>query len=40
MLTWMALASEWKRDWGRSAVAAELTEIIKQHAAGSVIAYP
>lgn len=39
MMTWLALAAEWQRDWARAEQAAELTEIIKQHAAGSGIAY-
>lgn len=39
MMTWMAVASEWQRDWARTEHAAELTEILKQHAAGSGIAY-
>ena len=39
MMTWLALAAEWQRDWARSEHAAELTEVIKQHAAGSGIAY-
>lgn len=39
MMTWLALAAEWQRDWARTEQAAELTEIIKQHAAGSGIAY-
>jgi nicotinamidase-related amidase len=39
MMTWLALAAEWQRDWARTDHAAELTEILKQHAAGSGIAY-
>ena len=39
MMTWLALASEWQRDWARTEHAAELTEVLKQHAAGSGIAY-
>lgn len=39
MMTWLALAGEWQRDWARTGTAAELTEVIKQHAAGSGIAY-
>ena len=39
VMTWMALAGEWQRDWARLEHAAELTEIFKQHAAGSGIAY-
>ena len=39
MMTWMALAAEWQRDWARTEHAAELTEVLKQHATGSGIAY-
>ena len=39
MMTWLALAAEWQRDWARADTAAGLTEVIKQHAAGSGIAY-
>ena len=39
MMTWLALAAEWQRDWARVETAAALTEVIKQHAAGSGIAY-
>ena len=39
MMTWMALGAEWQRDWARTAHAGQLTEILKQHAAGSGIAY-
>jgi nicotinamidase-related amidase len=39
MMTWLALAAEWQRDWARMETAALLTEVIKQHAAGSGIAY-
>ncbi|TAU48427.1 hydrolase [Rhizobium ruizarguesonis] len=39
IMTWLALASEWQRDWARTEHAAELTEVLKQHAAGSGIAY-
>ena len=39
MMTWLALAAEWQRDWARLETAAALTEVIKQHAAGSGIAY-
>jgi nicotinamidase-related amidase len=39
MMTWLALAAEWQRDWARTDHAAELTEVLKQHAAGSGIAY-
>jgi nicotinamidase-related amidase len=39
MMTWLALAAEWQRDWARLETAAGLTEVLKQHAAGSGIAY-
>jgi hypothetical protein len=39
MMTWLAVASEWQRDWARTEHAAELTEVLKQHAGGSGIAY-
>ncbi|XAZ21576.1 hydrolase [Sinorhizobium sp. B11] len=39
MMTWVALAAEWQRDWARTEHADELTDIFKQHAAGSGIAY-
>jgi nicotinamidase-related amidase len=39
MMTWMALAAEWQRDWARAESAVALNEVIKQHAAGSGIAF-
>ncbi len=39
MMTWLALASEWQRDWARADTAAALTEVVIQHAAGSGIAF-
>ncbi|MDP2698548.1 hydrolase [Thalassospira sp.] len=39
MMTWMAVASEWHRDWARSEHIAEFSEILKQHAGASGIAY-
>jgi len=39
MMTWLALAAEWLRDWARLDNAVGLTEVLKQHAAGSGIAY-
>ncbi|KAA0972133.1 isochorismatase family protein [Aureimonas fodinaquatilis] len=39
MMTWLALASEWQRDWARSETANALNEVVLQHAAGSGIAY-
>jgi len=39
MMTWLAVACEWQRDWARAESAVGLTELFKQHAAGSGIAY-
>jgi nicotinamidase-related amidase len=39
LMTWMALAAEWQRDWARSRTAIPLNEVVMQHAAGSGIAY-
>jgi len=39
MMTWLALAAEWQRDWARLETAAPVTEVMKQHAAGSGIAF-
>ena len=39
MMTWMALAAEWQRDWARMDTAIGLTEVLKQHGGGSGIAY-
>lgn len=39
VMTWMALAAEWQRDWAREDTAVPLNEVMKQHAAGSGIAY-
>jgi len=39
MMTWLALAAEWQRDWARVETAAGLTEVLVQHAAGSGISY-
>ncbi|QPC41750.1 hydrolase [Kaustia mangrovi] len=35
MMTWLAVASEWQRDWARTEHAAELSELLVQHAGGS-----
>jgi len=35
----VTLAGEWQRDWARLDHVAEVTEVFKQHAAGSGIAY-
>ena len=39
MMTWLALASEWQRDHARTETAPAFIEILKQHAAGSGIAF-
>jgi nicotinamidase-related amidase len=39
MMTWLAVASEWQRDWARTEHAAELSDILKHHAGGSGIAF-
>ncbi|MCB2426441.1 hydrolase [Methylophaga pinxianii] len=39
MMTWMALAAEWQRDWARTDHLAELIEVIKQHGGSSGIAF-
>ena len=38
MMTWLAVAAEWQRDWTRTEHAAELSDILKYHAGGSGIA--
>jgi len=39
LITWLALASEWQRDWARADTALALNDVVLQHAAGSGIAY-
>ena len=39
MMTWLALADEWQRDWARMETAGAVTEVMVQHAAGSGIAF-
>jgi nicotinamidase-related amidase len=39
MMTWLALAAEWQRDWARVETAEALTDVIVQHVGGSGIAY-
>ena len=39
MMTWLAVAAEWQRDWAREESAVALIEVIKQHAGGSGIAF-
>ncbi|MES1927324.1 hydrolase [Salinisphaera sp. T31B1] len=39
VMTWLAVAAEWQRDWARTEHAAGLAEVITQHAGGSGIAF-
>jgi nicotinamidase-related amidase len=39
VMTWMAVASEWQRDWARVDSAIAIAEVVKQHGGGSGIAY-
>jgi nicotinamidase-related amidase len=39
MMTWLALAAEWQRDWARLETAGKFADVLVQHAAGSGIAY-
>ncbi|MEK1939996.1 MAG: hydrolase [Pseudomonas sp.] len=39
MMTWLAIAAEWQRDWARTETAGALTDVMLQHAAGSGVAY-
>jgi nicotinamidase-related amidase len=39
VMTWMAVAGEWQRDWARRDTAVKLTEVLVQHGGGSGIAY-
>lgn len=39
MMTWMALAAEWQRDWARMETAVKLTEVLTENGGGSGIAY-
>jgi nicotinamidase-related amidase len=38
MMTWMAVAAEWQRDWARADTAGRLAEVLTQHGGGSGIA--
>jgi nicotinamidase-related amidase len=38
-ITWLAVLSEWQRDWAREESAAALTDVILDHAGGSGVAY-
>ena len=39
MMTWVALASEWQRDWARTDTVEPLTAALRDHFGGSAIAY-
>jgi nicotinamidase-related amidase len=39
MMTWLAVASEWQRDWARLDTAVKITDVVVQHAGGSGIAF-
>jgi nicotinamidase-related amidase len=39
MMTWLALAAEWQRDWARDKTALALNDVVIQHGAGSGIAF-
>jgi len=39
VMTWLAVAAEWQRDWAREETAPGLLEVLKDHAAGSGIAF-
>jgi nicotinamidase-related amidase len=38
-ITWLAVLSEWQRDWARAESAAALTEVVLEHAGGSGVAF-
>ena len=39
VMTWMAVAAEWQRDWARLDTAVKMTEVVGQHGGASGIAY-
>ena len=39
VMTWLAVASEWQRDWARAESAGKLTDVIVNHAGASGIAF-
>ncbi len=39
MMTWVAVAAEWQRDWARTDSAGGVADLLVQHAAGSGIAF-
>lgn len=38
-ITWMAVASEWQRDWAREATAPGLANVVVEHGGGGGVAY-
>jgi nicotinamidase-related amidase len=38
-ITWLAVASEWQRDWAREATVPALAEILAEHGGGSGVAF-
>lgn len=38
-ITWLAVLSEWQRDWAREETASKFTDVIVEHAGGSGIAF-
>jgi len=38
-MNWMAVASEWQRDWARTATVPGLAEMLLQHGGGSGVAF-
>jgi len=39
MMTWLAVAAEWQRDWARMETAGKVSDVIVNHAGGSGIAF-
>ena len=39
VMTWVAVAAEWQRDWARAETAVKLNSVVRDHSAGSGIAY-
>jgi hypothetical protein len=38
-ITWMAVLSEWQRDWAREETAASLSEVMRDHGGASGVAF-
>jgi nicotinamidase-related amidase len=38
-ITWLAVVSEWQRDWAREDTAAAITDVVLEHAGGSGVAF-